>query len=63
MHTRTRCLRYGAKGKAGSRTARKLIDEYRDDLYNAGKGGGIMAKDVQSIRRAPERMRYEKKER
>ena len=39
-----RCLRYGAKGKADLRTARKLIDEYRDDLYNAGKGGSIMAK-------------------
>ena len=39
-----RCLRYGAKGEAGSRTARKLIDEHRNDLYNAGKGGGIMAK-------------------
>lgn len=41
-----RCLRYGAKGRADLRTARKLIDEYRDDLYNAGKGGGIMAKNI-----------------
>lgn len=34
-----RCLRYGAKDKADRRAFRKLIDKYRDDLYNAGKGG------------------------